>query len=68
MNLTKDDKLDKTRIRNLKNCERHHNDSDVKVRKKYRTYESMAYSFINITKEEHLEELARLFKNKLNNK
>ncbi len=36
--------------------------------KKYRSYKSIAFSFIDMANEEHLEELQRLLTNKLNNK
>lgn len=68
MNLTKEDKLEEKRIRNLKDRERYANNSEAKAKKKYRTYKSIAYSFIDMAKEEHLEELQRLLTNKLNNK
>ena len=68
MNLTEEDKLEEKRIRNLKDRERYTNDNEVKAKKKYRTYKSMAFSFIDMAKEEHLEELLGLLKNKLNNK
>jgi hypothetical protein len=68
MNLTEEDKLEEKRIRNLKDRERYTNDSEAKAKKKYRTYKSMAFSFIDMAKEEHLEELQRLLTNKLNNK
>lgn len=67
-NMTEDDKLEEKRIRNLKDRERYANNSEAKAKKKYRTYKSMAYSFIDIAKEGHLEELLGLLKNKLNNK
>ena len=67
MNLTKEDKLEEKRIRNLKDWERYANNSEAKAKKKYRTYKSIAYSFIDMAKEEHLEELLGLLKNKLNN-
>ena len=68
MNMTEDDKLEEKRIRNLKDRERYANNSEAKAKKKYWTYKSMAYSFIDMEKEEHLEELLGLLKNKLNNK
>lgn len=68
MNLTEEDKLEEKRIRNLKDRERYANDNEAKEKKKYRTYKSMAFSFIDMAKEEHLEELQRLLTNKLNNK
>lgn len=68
MNLAEEDKLEEKRIRNLKDRERYANDSEAKAKKKYRTYKSMAFSFIDMAKEEHLEELQRLLTNKLNNK
>ena len=68
MNFTEDDKLEEKRIRNLKDRERYANNSEAKAKKKYRTYKSIAYSFIDMAKEEHLEELLGLLKNKLNNK
>lgn len=67
MNLTKEDKLEEKRIRNLKDRERYANNSEAKAKKKYRTYKSIAYSFIDMAKEEHLKELLGLLKNKLNN-
>jgi len=67
-NMTEDDKLEEKRIRNLKDRERYANNSEAKAKKKYRTYKSIAYSFIDMAKEEHLEELLGLLKNKLNNK
>lgn len=67
-NMTEDDKLEEKRIRNLKDRERYANNSEAKAKKKYRTYKSIAYSFIDMAKEEHLEELLELLKNKLNNK
>jgi|GEM_PF-1726799 hypothetical protein len=67
-NMTEDDKLEEKRIRNLKDRERYANNSEAKAKKKYRTYKSIAYSFIDMEKEEHLEELLGLLKNKLNNK
>lgn len=67
-NMTKDDKFKEKRIRNLKDRERYANNSEAKAKKKYRTYKSIAYSFIDMAKEEHLEELLGLLKNKLNNK
>ena len=67
MNLTKEDKLEEKRIRNLKDRERYANNSEAKAKKKYRTYKSIAYSFIDMAKEDHLEELLGLLKNKLNN-
>ena len=39
-----------------------------KEKKKYRSYKSIAFSFIDMAKEEHLEELQRLLTNKLNAK
>ena len=48
MNLTEEDKLEEIRIRNLKNRERYANDSEAKAKKKYRTYKSMAFSFIDM--------------------
>ena len=68
MNLTEDNKLEEKRIRNLKDRERYANNSEAKAKKKYRTYKSIAYSFIDIAKEEHLKELLGLLKYKLNNK
>ena len=67
-NMTEDDKFKEKRIRNLKDRERYANNSEAKAKKKYRTYKSIAYSFIDMAKEEHLEELLGLLKNKLNNK
>ena len=68
MNLTEEDKLEEKRIRNLKDRERYTNNIEAKEKKKYRSYKSIAFSFIDMAKEEHLEELLGLLKNKLNNK
>lgn len=68
MNLTEENKLEEKRIRNLKDRERYANNIEAKEKKKYRSYKSIAFSFIDMAKEEHLEELQRLLTNKLNNK
>ena len=68
MNLTEEDKLEEKRIRNLKDRERYTNNIEAKEKKKYRSYKSIAFSFIDMAKEEHLKELQRLLTNKLNNK
>ncbi|MEZ7740479.1 hypothetical protein O3794_02760 [Gemella sanguinis] len=49
-------------IRNAKDRERFATNEEAKAKKKYRTYKSIAFSFVNIAKKEHLEELKEKIK------
>lgn len=57
-------------IRNAKDRERYQNNEEAKAKKKYRTYKSIALSFIEMAKDEHLQELKekikKIEKNKTN--
>ena len=55
-------------IRNAKDRERYRINEEAKAKKKYRSYKSMALSFVDMAKDEHLEELKEKIKNREKNK
>lgn len=56
------------KIRNEKDRERYATNEVAKAKKKYRTYKSIALSFVDMAKAEHLEELKEKIKNREKNK
>lgn len=49
-------------IRNAKDRERFATNEEAKAKKKYRTYKSIAFSFVEMAKSEHLQELKEKIK------
>lgn len=49
-------------IRNAKDRERFATNEEAKAKKKYRTYKSIAFSFVEMAKSEHLKELKEKIK------
>lgn len=58
------------KLRNAKDRERYSTNEEAKAKKKYRTYKSIALSFVDMAKSEHLQELKekikKIEKNKTN--
>lgn len=55
--------LEKIReIRNAKDRERYSTNEEAKAKKKYRTYKSIAFSFVDMARSEHLQELKEKIK------
>lgn len=50
-------------IRNAKDRERFATNEEAKAKKKYRTYKSIAFSFVDMAKDNHLQELKEKIKN-----
>nr|DAR79283.1 MAG TPA: hypothetical protein [Caudoviricetes sp.] len=50
-------------IRNAKDRERFATNEEAKAKKKYRTYKSIAFSFVDMARSEHLQELKEKIKN-----
>lgn len=49
-------------IRNAKDRERFATNEEAKAKKKYRTYKSIAFSFVDMARSEHLKELKEKIK------
>ena len=55
-------------IRNAKDRERYRTNEEAKAKKKYRSYKSIALSFVDMAKPEHLQELKEKIKKVEKNK
>lgn len=55
--MTEKEKQKAKEIRNAKDRERYSTNEEARAKKKYRTYKSIAFSFVEIAKIEHLQEL-----------
>lgn len=56
------------KIRNAKDREYYATNEEAKAKKKYRTYKSIALSFVDMAKDEHLQELKEKIKKVEKNK
>lgn len=56
------------KIRNAKEREYYATNEEAKAKKKYRTYKSIALSFVDMAKDEHLKELKEKIKKVEKNK
>ena len=54
--MTEKEKQKAKEIRNAKDRERYSTNEEARAKKKYRTYKSIAFSFVEIAKIEHLKE------------
>ncbi|MGX7111648.1 hypothetical protein [Gemella cuniculi] len=57
--LTEEEKAKEKEIRNAKDRQRFSENLEAKEKKKYRTYKSTAFKFVEMAQQEHLQELKK---------